>query len=208
MLVVVLRIDAPVLRVMEAALRRRRLAGVQIGARRRVPPQVQPLLLDQVFLQAQTRHVDGDLRPAALMAHVGPVFRGNDLFERPCAVVVGVVGAWVGLVFADAHGPLTRLRVVRGRAVEIVLAHRGDVARRLRQAPVGVEGEAGLRRSLGSAGVRVLLDKVMKATVSRNKQHVVQARGSRVLLFSAQERIPSRDLCLRLVLTSGLNEAA
>ena len=53
---------AGILGVVEMAGLRRDLARVQIRARRFVSAKVQPFHFDQVFLQAEGRHVDGDLR--------------------------------------------------------------------------------------------------------------------------------------------------
>jgi len=147
MLVVVGRMQAAILGVVEVVQARWRGRVVVIEPARPVAAQVQPFHFDQVLLQAQTRHVGGDSRCAA---PAGPcaVLGSEDLLPGPGAVVVGVVRGRPGAagqvpMLADAHRPLAGLRVGRRGAVEIMLPHRGDVGRGLGQGAVGVEGEAG-----------------------------------------------------------------
>lgn len=59
-----------------------------------------------------------------------------------------------------------RLRMQVRRAIEIMLPHRGDVGGRLRQAAVGVEGEAGVCNRLHVGRARVLENKIQHSVVA------------------------------------------
>src|SRR3546814_1655034 len=131
-LVVVGRMDAAVLGVVEVVQACRRGGAVVVGPACLVAAQVQPLHLDQVLLQADAGHVGGDPRRSPLVAHAGALLGGKDPLPGPGAVVVGVIRGRPGIagqvaVLPDADGALAGLRVGRRGAIEIVLAHCGDV---------------------------------------------------------------------------------